>query len=727
MKITKVGLRSLSAIAFVLLTSCVRIDESMKLFFPPDLKELQFVQTQFSAFWWNFVIIEPTGDKQDQPNYEIAQKVCDQLKGHIEKELRHVFCGSSVVSAQAILKSYSKDIVYRQKFDTKEEKRYFSVLTNSAIQASFVSDKNLFSMLRYDPFQTWQDYVELSKNNFIDSFEKKNGYLFDSKTARLVIPLQFQLSPQLNNIEPIISALSEFPSAFLVGSHGSTYRNEKQVRDDLSLVSIISGLIFIIFIVFLVLKSRLNTLLLVIPVGIAMGAATLITQWIDGSIHGLTLAFGSGIIGLALDYGLHGAFGSDSKQTWVSNTIGLLTTLSGVCILLLSGIPLIRQMMIFSSIGLAIGFALFYLLFKYYAKFFKIKSIDFYLPQIKGMPWIMAGLVVFGLYGAAKSQMTMDLRKLSFVSEKESDLTTWFFAKNNNEESFLLIKPFNLVSSDIYLENDWAKKNHIEYEGISKYLPALNLQIQNFNSWDLQGCAFFKNKANSDIQKIYSPFIEDLCLKKNQIPSNDFLVNGIKEKPYLNHLIGESHVLSIFSARDENQAKLIQEQYPEAKSLTQALKNFSKALEFDLTWMIPVSLLLTILILALYYRNLKAVFTALLPFFTGLGLYFTVARSIGFDVDLISILGLVMVFGFSIDYGVFSTDVHRHNGTEAEIKNVYSALTFAAITNVLGFFPMLFAGHPVLVHLGSALFYGTVGTYLGTVYGVYPMYMKRRM
>jgi predicted exporter len=78
-----------------------------------------------------------------------------------------------------------------------------------------------------------------------------------------------------------------------------------------------------------------------------------------------------------------------------------------------------------------------------------------------------------------------------------------------------------------------------------------------------------------------------------------------------------------------------------------------------------------------------------------------------------------MVFGFSIDYGVFSTDVHLHHPNEPlEIQSVYSALTFAAITNIIGFFPMLFAGHPVLLKLGHALFFGTVGTYLGTVYGV---------
>lgn len=719
-------LKYLALTILLLLTSCIRIDESMRLFFPANLKELQFVQTQFSAFWWNFIIIEPTGQKKNQPNFEVAQKICDQLKTHVDQQLRHVFCGSSIASAQKILKSYAQDIVFRQEFDSNNEKQYLSIVKNAAVQASFISDKNLFALLRYDPFQTWQEYLTISKSSFIDAFERKDGFLYDAKTARLIIPLQFQLSPQMVTVEPIMTFLNNYPDAFLVGSHGSTYRNEKQVRDDLSIVSIMSGIIFVIFIVFLVLKSRLNTLLLVLPVGVAMGLATLITQWIDGSVHGLTLAFGSGIVGLALDYGLHGAFGSESKQTWVSNTIGLLTTLSGVCILLLSGIPLIRQMMIFSSIGLAIGFGIFFFLFKYYAHFFKIKTIPFMLPQIKGAYWAVVLLVLFGIYGVSKSEMTMDLKKLSFVSDKEADLTTWFFTKNDNGESFLLIKPFSEVNPETYLENTWAKKNGIDYEGISKYVPAVDQQQKNVSSWNQFGCKFFKNKADSDIQKIYAPFIQTVCLPATMNSLGDFTNQQMKEKAYFNHLIGQNHILSIFSAHTAEQSDLIRTQYPKAKSLTQALKDFSIGLEHDLTWMIPVSLLLTILILALYYRHWKPVFTALLPFFTGLGLYFSVAQIMGFEVDLIAILGLVMVFGFSIDYGVFSTDIHRHSDSEAEIKGVYSALTFAALTNVLGFLPMLFAGHPVLSHLGGALFYGTVGTYLGTIYGVYPIYKKRK-
>ncbi len=699
--------------AFLTLSSCVRLDESMRLFFPSEVKELQFVQTQFPAFWWNFLIIEP---KQSAPDIATAEALCGALKSHLDQQLRLVFCGDQVASAEPVLTSWAKDFVYRQKFDPSQGPQYLAKLRSTAVQASFISDKKMFSVLRVDPFQSWQDYLGRSENNLVSNFEKLNGFLLDSETGRLIIPIQFQLSPQLEYISPILAISNSYPNVFLIGSHGSTYRNERQVREDIKIVSAIGLAVLFLFLILLVLKSRVNSLFLLVPVAAALYIASLVTQAIDGSVHGLTLAFGSGIVGLTLDYGLHGAFGSESKQTWKSNAIGLLTTLCGVAILLFSGIPLIRQMMIFSIAGLASGFILYFLLFKYFARYFRIKNVKLFLPLITGMKFLILGFVLFGLYGATQANLAMDLKKLSFVSERESKLMSWFFAKSKNDEAFLLVKPKSEASESSANEFQWSQQHKISYDGISKYLPDENVRNENSKSWN-QGCGFIRGQADPNSQKIFSPFIELICAEKTE--------SSLDQKNYLNHLVGENHVLSIFTARNDQDRIKITQEFPHAISLTQSLKKFSVSLEKDLTWMIPVSLFLTLLILALYYRDLKAVLTAILPFMTGLGLYFCVALVLSLEVDLISILGLVMVFGFSIDYGVFSTDAHVFDSNADEVSGVYTALTFAALVNILGFLPMLFAGHPVLAHLGFALFFGTLGTYLGTVYGVRPLYEKK--
>lgn len=102
-------------------------------------------------------------------------------------------------------------------------------------------------------------------------------------------------------------------------------------------------------------------------------------------------------------------------------------------------------------------------------------------------------------------------------------------------------------------------------------------------------------------------------------------------------------------------------------------------------------------------------------------------------VDLISILGLLMVFGFSIDYGVFATDLYVKNSEALQKmdlphleQSVFSTLSLAAFTNLVGFFPLVFAQHTVLHQLGYALFFGTLGTYFGTIWGV-PAILKPKL
>jgi predicted RND superfamily exporter protein len=704
---------------------CVRVDDSMQIFFPKEVNELQLVQTEFSAFWWNFIVVEPDRNEKTTPNFKSAKKICSDLRSRVNKELRMVVCDSSFSGADKVLNSWAQDITLRQKFDNKDQDQYLAAFSTAMIQASYVSDKKVFSLIRNDPFQSWQSYVDLSKNTFLDFFKRQEGFLTNTKTGNIIIPAQFQVSPKAEAVQPIMDIILPYKNVFLIGAHGSTYQNQTQVHKDLTIVSWISLIVFVGLIAFLVLKSSLRILLLTIPVSAAVYLAMLITQLIDGSIHGLTLAFGSGIIGLALDYGLHGAFGTESKQTWMSNFVGLITTMCGVFILILSGIPLIRQMMIFSSIGLGLGFAMYYFVFKFFPDYFKIKDFNFYLPQIKYSKLVVIALILLGFFGLSKSEVSINLQKPNHTSTKESELITELFDHQKSIDTFLSIKPLDTINSEIFSEKKWADEFQIEYEGVGKYLPDLAQQKNNEKTWIDSGCVFFKNKLSADAQKIFSPFGKYICDLKIDSENTSSIASLVKEKPYLSHLIGTKHILSILSSKDESQSAIIKAKFPEAKSLTQSLKGFSQSLENDLSWMIPVSLLLTLLILGIYYRKIKPVVTAVVPFFTGVGLYFLVARLKGLDVDLISILGLIIVFGFSIDYGVFSTDAHIHGETENEIKQVYSALSIAAVTNIIGFFPMLFAGHPVLSKLGYVLFFGTLGTYLGTIYGVYPSYSMK--
>lgn len=696
-------------ILFFLLASCARLDESMTLFFPKQVQELAVSQSDFSAFWWNFVIIE-----NSESQMQSANQICRQLKG--QKQLRIVLCQNKPEEMVMLIQDWLLDYPLRSKFMNMSIPTYLSSMQQTMIQASFVSEPKVFELLRFDPFgESWK-FLELEKKSILSSFTKKNGFYFDDKTQRLLIPIQFNQSSKFNITDSIQNILTKYPNTFLLGGHGASYRNEAQVKKDLQLVSIISAAVFIFFLFLLAIKTRWQILLLAAPVAVAIWIASLIVTWVDGSIHGLTLSFGSGIIGLVLDYGLHGAFGAHSHKTWKSNLIGLLTTLCAIGILFFSGIPLIKQMMLFSLLGLAIGFFLFYIIFLKFSDFFAVQNLNFRIPYINKTEYLILFLVIAGFFSIAKVNLSMDLRSLNFSTEYEKNINEWFYRSSNFNETFLLLRYKN--EKDVWNEGAWARKNNIVYEGVSQFLDSPENQLANLNSWQQKGCQDLQRKMNSVQLKFFDLYFDKVC---QSLKIKD--ISDLSE--YLQPYKSSSRTLSIFHATDIDQANKITQRFPEAKSLTRSVQEFTHIFEQDLKWMIPVSIILALAILVVYYKSVTIALITTIPFVTGLSLYLLVANIFHFQIDLISILGLVMVFGFSIDYGVFSADVILDRSNVNEVHNVFTALTFASLTNILGFFPMLLAGHPVLFKIGAALFFGTIGTYLGTISGVEPI-LKRR-
>ncbi|MGE0631836.1 MAG: hypothetical protein AB7O96_05485 [Pseudobdellovibrionaceae bacterium] len=682
-----------------------RIDDSVDIFFPKQLKFLQYSQTQFSAFWWNFAIVEPL---DSMPDFAKASQVCEILQKHQGKELKNLACGSEVGGFFPALAEWARDFPLRERArDLRDE------LEAAVGEFAFISSdqRSLFDLKRQDPLDQWQVYLQKSQI-FSGDLEKQDGFLVDPSSKRIIIPMQFGVTPKMKNVESLIDELKVLSGVALVGSHSASYSNEKQVHADMEIVSIVGLLVLVVFIAFLVLKGRVAALLLFPPVAIAMVLATGVTQLIFGSIHGLTLAFGSGIIGLAVDYGLHGAFNSKSKQTWVSNSIGFFTTLVGLGILVFSGIPLIRQMMVYAALGLGLGFLFFFFLCKYFSKYFSIQSLELNFPEFKYCSVLIFVLISLGITSAFQVDLSFDLRRFNYQEKAEEEASHWFFTRGEKKENYILLHDAKDFETRAQGEAQWASKRGIQYFGVGNYLPSSEVQKENLLSWRNE-CPKLQGSLTKEAKSLFSPFLQYLCDKREPLQ-----FTNLTKTEYLNQFVSEENFVSLFQAKNADEEKSIRAEFPKAHAVAHSIHEFSNSLEKDLKWMIPVAFLLCSLILFFYYRRPLYVFSAYIPFLTGLGLFFLGTFLLGRSLDLISVLGLLMVFGFSLDYGIFATDVYAFAQPQGEGREVYSALGLAALSNVIGFFPLVFAKHPILHQLGFALFLGTIGTYLGTVWGV---------
>lgn len=713
-------MRALILILFAFSTASAKMDDSVGIFFPKELKYLLATQEDFPVFWWNFVVVEP---RAGQADFAKAEEVCRTLAAQPAPTVQRLVCGDEIGRFAGLLKEWADDLVLREPFDARTAPAKHGILGESLNELSFIgsAQKDLLDLKRHDPFDEWKVFLDKSRSLTPPAFRRERGFMLDPVSQRLVIPVLFGVAPKMVNVAPVAQALAPYEGVYLIGAHGASYRNESQVHEDMNIVSAVGLAVLVLFIGFLVIKGRLAALMLFPPVAVAVGGAAWLTEMAYGSIHGLTLAFGSGIVGLAVDYGMHGAFNAPSKQTWKSNMVGFLTTMVGLVVLCMSGIPLIQQMMVFASLGLIFGFVIFFALCKALPKLFSMAPIKLTFPNFRGSGAVTLVLIAIAIAGAFTVKFNFDLRKMNYLWKGESEATNWFFSQGADREVFLRLHEGLEAGAEMKKEADWAKAHAVIYNGLGEYLPPENIQRENLASWKSQGCAYYQKALTPSEHKVFAPFVQNICADHALLGPAD-----LQSREYLSPLINRAkpQSISIFSVASPEAKRELAEVFPEARSLTESVQGFSRSLESDLRWMIPVVFFLSFAILFVYYRNFVRAVAAFIPFFTGLGLFYAIGWLRGDTLDLISVLGLLMVFGFSVDYGVFVTDIYAFPEGDENEAIVFSVLSLAALTNIIGFFPMVFAKHPVLHQLGFALFFGTIGTYLGSQWGI-ASFLKR--
>jgi predicted RND superfamily exporter protein len=183
--------------------------------------------------------------------------------------------------------------------------------------------------------------------------------------------------------------------------------------------------------------------------------------------------------------------------------------------------------------------------------------------------------------------------------------------------------------------------------------------------------------------------------------------------------------LQLWFPQDLAQQSTIEENYPKAISFLDLVNEFPKVITDELKWMIPTCFLLIFSLLWIYYRRFLPAMAALLPFAVGLGTL-AWARFFGLPFSFVSLVGVTLLLGLGVDYGIFAVDhglFISTNPNEVREDGLTSALLFAGGTTIAGYLPLLFCGHQVLVHLGQVLALGTLGSLLGAFWAT-PQFMR---
>jgi predicted exporter len=179
----------------------------------------------------------------------------------------------------------------------------------------------------------------------------------------------------------------------------------------------------------------LNLLALVVGIGVAFAGTFLIF----GEIHVAALLFGTSLIGVAVDYGLHycaTAFGAatttgQQRLAYVmpAITLGLITTLIGYAALAIAPFPGLKQIAVFALIGLISAFATVTLWFPLLDRLTPLQH-GANMLRLAALPWafwteerhrigrgvLLAGCLATLGFGLARYHVDDDVRRLQALS-----------------------------------------------------------------------------------------------------------------------------------------------------------------------------------------------------------------------------------------------------------------------------------------------------------------------
>jgi predicted exporter len=130
-------------------------------------------------------------------------------------------------------------------------------------------------------------------------------------------------------------------------------------------------LLAVVILIVLVFRQLRPLLVTLVTLGIATVAAICACQLVFGQVHILTLTFGTSLIGVSVDYALHyfvNRMPARTGETTPHNLVpalilGCTTTVAGYMTLLVAPIPGLRQIALFSAVGLATACAVVILLY----------------------------------------------------------------------------------------------------------------------------------------------------------------------------------------------------------------------------------------------------------------------------------------------------------------------------------------------------------------------------
>ncbi len=551
---------------------------------------------------------------------------------------------------------------------------------------------------------------------------------FDADRQRLAITTLTEAARDLEHSGRLAVAVTG-PGAF-------TVLLEQSVRVDVTLLGGLAGIGSVLFLL-LVLRSLRHTLLGLLCLATTSLAAIVGVSLVYPSVHGITLAFGFTLLGVAMDYPvhlmLHLTRDATARQTlshvWPTMRLSIVTTCIAYLALILTGFTGLTQLGLFTICGLvATGMVLRWVLPRLVSPSDSsappawLLAVD-RLPRLPALPLVVLGAAVAALIVSPRPLWSNELAGLTPVPQSLQDLDARLRSELGAPDLRYALA-IRAPDAESALQRDEALKGELEqlvatgvvgsYESPSRLLPSVLHQQQvqkGLPAADTLRSRMHDALAGSAFREdAFATFFADIEGSRTLAPLTPAALSGtgladrlgavLLQKPdEATALVTLSDVkdpvrLAAWAASKGNDVLLL-----DLKSLAESLIARYRTLALAALGFALVVIGL-VMVVQLRWRATLAV---LLPVLATLAATVALLNLGGIQLTLFHVVSLILVGGLSFDYGLF---FNRSEATDdGALRTRYSVMVCWIST--LGAFALLMLSRmPVLQALGSTVALG---------------------
>jgi predicted exporter len=550
-------------------------------------------------------------------------------------------------------------------------------------------------------------------------------------------------------------SVKEQPNLLMTGPGVFSVVARDTIKSQVRVIFVIST-VLIALLLFAVYRSVSALALGFLPVatGILAGIAS-VSLWF-GVVHGITLGFGTALIGEAVDYSIYLFMQSDQtgdrkqsrkkwiQQVWPTVRLGVLTSVFGFAALLLSGFPGLAQLGLYSVAGLVAAAVMTrYVLPSLLSADFSIRDVSnagitlsHYAQLARRLRWPVVILVAVSsaiVYQHHHRLWNTELAALSPVSAADQALDARLRAGMgapdvryvvvvSGDSQEMVLSDTEKVSAT--LDGLVGKGLLSSFDSASHYLPSLKTQQARLAS--LPTATELKLRLAAALKdlpvqpSVLAPFLTEAeaARTKSLIQRKDLkgtsmalaldamlLQQGNRWSSLIPLSAPESGNIDVAQVQAAlNKAQVKNTLFVDIKAESDRLYSgyMQEAILLSLAGVVAIILLLLFVL-----RSPMRVMAVIVPLAAAVLTVMAGLTLFGQQLIILHLIGLLLIVAIGSNYALFFNPVIQQ-GTSDISPRTYASLVFANVATVLGFGLLAFSSVPVLQAMGVTVAPGVI-------------------